>query len=117
MELKELPGRDFDQEKYERAKKKVKEIKGFYTHLTVYLIINTVLFLLRMDILQKGFVNIQAPNWSHFITPFFWGIGLAFHGLYVFQHKFKFFKSWEERKIKEYMERDEERIKRTNEWE
>ncbi|MCW9037746.1 2TM domain-containing protein [Altibacter sp.] len=51
-----------------------------------------------------------------FTTPFFWGIGLTFHGLYVFQDRFRFFKNWEERKIREYMEKDEEEMNKTNTW-
>lgn len=109
--------KDFEQEKYERAKKRVKEVKGFYSHLTVYLIVNIALILLRMGVLQNGLVNIEMPNWSYFTTPFFWGIGLTFHGLYVFQYKSKWFKNWEERKIKEYMDRDDQEFKRRDRWE
>ena len=49
-----------------------------------------------------------------FTTPFFWGIGLLFHGLNVFKHNFHFFKDWEERKIKEFMEKEEEDQKSNN---
>jgi len=104
---------NFDQDKLERARKKVKDIKGFYSHLVIYLIINTMLILVQMGIFNGSLVNIGVPSWSQFTTPFFWGIGVFFHGLYVFQHKFSFFKNWEERKIKEYMEKDEEEFKNT----
>ncbi len=107
---------DQEKRKYERAKKRIKEIKGFYSHLTVYLIINTLLILFRIGLFQNGIFGMRDPSWSLFITPFFWGIGLAFHGLYVFQYKFGFFRNWEERKIKEYMEKEEEEIKRNNRW-
>jgi len=100
--------------KYKKAQKKVKEIKDFYTHLTVYLIVNTVLILINLGIFQSGFSNIEIPKWPMFTTPFFWGIGLFFHWLKVFKGNFKFFKDWEDKKIKEYMEREEEEFKRTN---
>jgi len=100
--------------KYKKAQKKVKEIKDFYTHLTVYLIVNTVLILINLGIFQNGYSNIEIPKWSMFTTPFFWGIGLFFHWLKVFKDNFKFFKDWEDKKIKEYMEREEEEFKRTN---
>lgn len=108
--------KDFNEERYERARKKVKDIKGFYTHLTVYLLVNAGIILLRMGIFQGGLVNLEVPDWTYFTTPFFWGIGLAFHGLYVFQHKFSFFKRWEERKIKEYMDKDDEEFRKTDKW-
>ena len=106
----------FDNEKYERAKKKMEDIKGFYTHLVVYLIVNTMLILVQLGIFTRGFYGIEFPEWSVFSTPFFWGIGLFFHGLYVFPHRFPFFKDWEELKIKECMDKDEAEFKETNKW-
>jgi 2TM domain-containing protein len=104
---------DFNSEKYDRAHKRMKDIKGFYSHLVVYILVNLFLTVAHMGILTPGLVDIELTSWSYFTTPFFWGIGLFFHGLYVFQHKFRFFRDWEERKIKEYMERDEEEFKNT----
>ena len=34
--------------KYEKAKKRVEEIKGFYSHLIVYVVINIGLFLINL---------------------------------------------------------------------
>ena len=104
---------DFDNDKYNRALKKMKDIKGFYSHLVVYIVVNLFLMLAHMGLFTQGFVHFNLSSWSYFTTPYFWGIGLIFHGLYVFQHKFRFFKDWEERKIKEYMEKDEEEFKNT----
>jgi len=101
---------DFNSDKYDRALKKVKDIKGFYSHLVVYIVVNLFLMLAHMGLFTQGFVHINLSSW-YFTSPFLWGIGLFFHGLYVFQHKFRFFRDWEERKIKEYMERDEEEFK------
>jgi len=104
---------DFDKNKYNRALKKMKGIKGFYSHLVVYLMVNLFLMLAHMGLFTQDVIHINLSSKSYFTTPFFWGIGLIFHGLYVFQHKFRFFKEWEERKIKEYMEKDEEEFKNT----
>mgnify|MGYP000111988461 CR=1 FL=1 len=46
----------FDNEKYERAKKKMEDIKGFYTHLVVYLIVNSMLILLQLK------MNLTSPD-------------------------------------------------------
>jgi len=97
----------FEDKKYQRAKKKIKDIKGFYSHLTVYIIVNIGITLLRLNVLEGRF-EFDAPYWSYLITPFFWGIGLAFHGLHVFQYKFDFFRNWEKRKIQEYMKQEDE---------
>ena len=108
---------NYNQEKYNRAKKKVKQVKDFYNHLTVYIVVNIFLVLINMGLFQNGLFELKIPTWSIFTTPFFWGIGLLFHGLYVFQDKITFFKKWEERKLKEYMDEEENDIKRSNKWE
>jgi hypothetical protein len=41
-----------------------------------------------------------------FAVWFFWGIGLAAHWLGVFGKNIVFSKAWEERKIKEFMDKD-----------
>lgn len=93
-------------EKYERAKKRVEEIKGFYTHLVVYLLVNVFILFVNMGILSGGLLSINMPSWTALTTPFFWGIGLLCHGLYVFKRNFSGLKRWEERKIRELMEKD-----------
>jgi len=35
-------------EKYEKAKKRVEEIKGFYSHLIVYICVNIVLVIINL---------------------------------------------------------------------
>ncbi len=87
-------------DKYIKAKKKVDEIKGFYIHLTVYLVVNAILII---PILKYSNGNISI--WS-FSTAFFWGIGLLYHAFSVFGKNAFFSEDWEERKIKELMEKD-----------
>ncbi|MGZ7044619.1 MAG: 2TM domain-containing protein [Methanobacterium sp.] len=87
-------------ESYIRARKRVEEVKGFYNHLIIYIIIN--IFLAALNLLTSpGFL------WFPFVT-FFWGIGLVMHGLSVFMKRGLFSKDWEEKKIKEYMEEENE---------
>jgi hypothetical protein len=105
---------NFDKEKYEQAKKKVSEIKGFYNHLIVYIIVNAFLLFIHMGLFNNGLFELRTPSWSSLGTPFFWGIGLAFHAIKVFHDNFTFFKNWEDRKIKEIMDKEEEELKRTN---
>ncbi len=97
-----------DNDKYKRAKKRVEEIKGFYIHLTVYILVNTFLYLSTAGLFRSNFETLDLPSFGQFSTPFFWGIGLLFHGLYVFQFKSGIFKRWEERKLKEFMDKDRE---------
>ena len=88
-----------DKEKYERAKKRVQNLKDFYTHLTVYILINILLVIINV-------VSYQG-HWWFFYPLLGWGIGLTAHAVSTFAY-FRFGASWEERKIKEYMEKDKE---------
>lgn len=90
-------------EKYIRAKKRVKSIKGFYVHLTVYILVN--LFLIITGVLSDGAWG-GFWEWQTYNTAIFWGIGIAFHAFNVFGMKFLLGKNWEERKIKEIMDKD-----------
>jgi hypothetical protein len=90
------------EEAFLRAQKKVKDMEGFYWHATVYFIINLFLIIL---------IGVNSESFWHFgvfATPFFWGIGLFFHYMSVFGKDLIFGKNWEERKIKEYMDKDRE---------
>ena len=43
-----------EQIRYEEAVKRVKKIKGFYTHALVYLVINIMLVILNIQNLNEG---------------------------------------------------------------
>lgn len=92
-----------EQNKYDNALKLVKKIKGFYTHLLVYVVINTMIVIVNIQNLDANENNFQMQN---FATAFFWGIGLLAHGLSVFGPNIFLGKNWEERKIKELMEKE-----------
>ena len=81
----------------QRARERVGEIKGFYHHLTVYLVVNAILFLI--DIFSGG------GTW--FFWPLFgWGIVVAIQGLNLFHVLPWSSKEWEERKVRELMAND-----------
>lgn len=97
--------------KRELAKKRVAEIKGFFRHLKIFLVVNGGLF-----ILKKGWLLPLLPDGFPQETYYFewvdlhiviWGIILAVHGITLYRHKITFLKKWEDRQIKKYM--DEER--------
>ncbi|MCL2115994.1 MAG: 2TM domain-containing protein [Methanobrevibacter sp.] len=82
---------------HNEAKKKVKKLKKFYVKLISYIVINTGLFLINL-------LTFNGYWWFLWVTVF-WGIGLIIG--YIKQFKFDIFgKKWEEKKIKEYMEKE-----------
>ena len=98
-----MENKNFEEQKYIKAKKKVKSIKGFYVHFTVYLIVNAFLILAR---LFSGGGYDDLWDWQTYNTAIFWGIGILFHAFNVFGMGFLLGKDWEDRKIKEYMDKD-----------
>jgi hypothetical protein len=94
-----------NQESYNKAKQRVEDLKGFYGNLVSYILVN--LFLV--------FINLKySPNELWFFWPMLgWGIGVFFHAMKVFNF-FPFFgKEWEEKKMKEYIEKEKDN---TNQW-
>ena len=100
---------------YERARKRVDDIKGFYGHLTAYIIVNAVLLLARgkfhFMLLSKGALGdpefLNWLDWNVYGTPIVWGIALGIHALSVFVKNPFLGKSWEERQIEKYMNKGE----------
>lgn len=101
---KQLIMENFEQkQRYQRAKKRVDDERGFYSHLAVYIIINIIIYYINVN---AHFGNSDVKNWFEwhlFLTPVLWGIGLLLHGINVFTGGFKFFREWEKRKIEELM--------------
>lgn len=96
--------------KYERAKKRIAEEKSFYSHLSIYVVINIVLQLYYLGWLGDYDFLYYMPWWVRYTTPFFWGISLFVHWIWIFGgiRFFKGFKNWEARKIKQFMEEEGE---------
>jgi hypothetical protein len=91
---------------YQKAKKKVDSIRGFYSHFAVYLIVNA--FIVSTIV---STTKIELLSFSALSTPIFWGIGLLAHGLSVFGSDLLFGKDWEDRKIKRLMDTEYNDIK------
>ncbi len=86
-------------EKYEKAKKRVEELKKFYGNLVTYGVINVILIIINL-------VTSPGNLWFYWVT-IFWGIAILLHASKVFILKGKFLgEEWEERKIKEIMEKE-----------
>ena len=99
----------FEEKKYLKAQKRVKEIKGFYGHLFWYVTVNIswLVIALYLDG-EKSFFEygFWGMGYGLIVNVIFWGLGLFTHWFVVFGRQFTFSKSWEERKIKEFIEKD-----------
>ena len=81
---------------YYHAKKRVEAIKSFYVNLISYCVVIPVLI----------FINYRtSSNFQWFWFPMLgWGMGIIFHAVEVFGYG----KNWEERKIREFMEQEDQ---------
>ena len=93
-----------NESKYIRAKERVDQLKKFYGNLTSYVFVITGLAILNY------YINEWRYMWFLW-AAFGWGIGILFHAIATFNLNPFFGKDWEERKIKEYMDNDEDQRK------
>ena len=94
----EEPAMNQEQESYERARKRVEALKGFYVHATAFVLVNIALFTIN--------ALVGGPWW--FYWPLMgWAMGLGAHALGVFGFGGgPWGRDWEERKIGEMMDKE-----------
>jgi len=82
-------------ERYERAKRRVIEVRKLYGNVATYLVVMIVLFL--VDASDRG-------NWWVYWPALGWGAAIVLHALRTLGSGPG--SRWEKRKIREYMEKD-----------
>lgn len=98
-------GKYNEENRYNRAKKKVEKIKGFYTHAIVYMVVNIML----LSMIYTGYANVTGFwNLGSFSTAIGWGIGLLVHGVSVFGKDLFFGSNWEEQKMNQFLKEEEQ---------
>ncbi len=74
------------------AWRRVRAMRTFFTHLTIFVVINFLLFLIDS--------SMPGPAW--FYVPFLsWGLLLALHGLHAYDLLPWTTQGWEQRKVRE----------------
>lgn len=93
------------EKKYYFAQKKLRALKNFYIHLCIFLIVNMINILMVLVVLKDRNENFWI--WLASTVLVTWSIVIIIEGWSIFGSRMLFKKSWEDRKIKEYMEEDE----------
>ncbi len=85
---------------YEHARKRVEDLRGFYSHLAVYLVVNLGLFIIN---------RVATPRSHWFVWPLIgWGIAVALHAV-VLVLEGPWGQRWEERKTRQLVEKERSR--------
>jgi len=86
-----------EDKRYLKAKEKVEKMKGFYANVISYIIVIPFL----------AFLNYRTTSFPWIIFPVLgWGFGLVMHGMETYGYNPLLGKDWEERKIREFMDKD-----------
>ncbi len=94
---------------YQIAAKKARQIKGFYVHLFLFLLVNITWFVVMafFDLLHTySLYGFWGMGYGHVSMAVFWGLGLLLHGVLVFGGSWPLSKKWEQRKVQEIMDKD-----------
>ena len=95
-----------EDEKYIKAKKRVKEIKDFYTHLIIFVVVVIALTIINLATLKMGEFE-EGHRFFWYLYPLgFWGFAVFMHAMRTFV--FGKGSHWEEKKIKEVMKQMDE---------
>jgi Na+/melibiose symporter-like transporter len=89
-----------DEDKVAKARARVRRMRGFYSNLISYFLVNIVLIVINL---------VTSPNhlWFYWVT-LIWGIILVVQAFNVFTLRDQFLgDTWEEKKIKELLEKEE----------
>lgn len=87
-----------NEKRYLRAQERVEKIKGFYVHFSIYLIFVPIFI----------YLNLKSTDFPWALFPIGgWGLGVIGHAMEVFNYNPLLGKNWEERKIREFMDKDD----------
>jgi len=83
--------------RFEQAQRHARNLRGFYTHALVYILVNAGLL---------GLSLLASPGrYSFGFAAAGWGIGVVIHGISVFASGAWLGSEWEARKVREYLQR------------
>jgi hypothetical protein len=99
----EVPAPDQQERRYEQAHARVQALKSFYFHAGAFVVINIALF--AINALTGG---LAGGVWWFYWPLIGWGIGLGAHalGVFGFSDGGPLGRDWEERKIRELMDKE-----------
>tara|TARA_B110001454_G_scaffold216180_1_gene238971 strand:+ start:1023 stop:1349 length:327 start_codon:yes stop_codon:yes gene_type:complete len=99
------------EQQYVLARKRVEKISKFYKHLASYIVVNiflTAIFIVGDMNDEDTFIE-AFTDYNNYKIWLYWGIGIAFQALNTFGLNLFMSKDWEKKKIKKYMDEQNNR--------
>jgi len=94
-----MTGPKSEEEIYRIARERVKQKRGFWNHLAVYVVVNIFLVII-------WFFTGRGGGYPWFIWPLIgWGIGIIFHALGVFVFPKQWPSDWERKQVEKEAEK------------
>ncbi|MGN6031723.1 MAG: 2TM domain-containing protein [Thermomicrobiales bacterium] len=84
--------------RFQRAKDQVDRLSGFYKSLGAFVVVGIILFAINAY---------TGSPWWFFWPLIFWGIGLGVQAFGVFGPGARIGQDWQNRKVQEYMDKDQ----------
>ena len=94
---------DSQSEARERALHRARELRSFYSHASVFALVNIALFVVDL---------LTGDSWWFYWALLGWGVALGIQALTVFGQFGPFSPDWEERKTEEILQRQRDRDNR-----
>lgn len=88
----------------DRARKRAKELRGFYSHLLTYVLVSTLLVFIDLADSSVTATEFLGLSWAYW--PILgWGVAVVIHAINTFFG----FNTWEERKTEELYEQEKQK--------
>jgi hypothetical protein len=96
----------------DRARRRVREVRDFWGHFWFFAAVMSMFVLVDLVDGSDGGDRLLGLDWAYF--PLIgWGAFVLAHFLSVYVLAARFSERWEDRKVAEYLEREETRTERT----
>lgn len=93
-----------DERSYRDARRRVRSLRGWYMHATVYAAVNGAFWL---AFLLSGATHLTRHGWPRPLPmTLAWGLALLVHGAIVWSRTSPSGRQWEARKIEQYMQQE-----------
>ena len=93
------------QQKYLRAKKRTEELRKFYKHVIIYVVVNIAISAFKLRLYMRDGESLEEvmTRLDMYIVWVIWGVFLLLQAIKTYRSNVILGSDWEEKKIREFM--------------